>query len=130
MIVFSVLTHLYVKNHIIVEDSGLKKSVKANLISFVGLSIFSFIFNVVTPAFSLVCTVFSGDIMIRFSALTVFFRVLLTIPTAATPIATMTTLTPVRSAVKELCEILFPSGEESGQGGGLEAGRATGLEVG
>lgn len=104
IILFGILTFIYIKKNTLEENEEIKKAVAKNLIF---AAIFSLVYNVTPAFFPLIRDALVGKSVIIIIIINYIIRVFLNLPTIFTPIAAMIILKPIRLALKQVVKCAF-----------------------
>lgn len=101
IIVFTILTYCYVNKNSL-DGDAVKKGIAKNLLYFFFATILSFIFTFVPPILSIIRARFADNGLLVLILSNYIVRVILSLPSMATPIVTIVTLKPLRFALKQM----------------------------
>lgn len=102
IVVFSALTYRYMKLNTLEDNIEVKRAVANNLIFLLIAAFFSFFSDVAPISYPIIRSMLGDSILLEVILLYYVDRVLLKILSIITPIATIATLKPVRTAMKQL----------------------------
>ena len=100
-IIFSFLTFCYVKKTVLRENVDIKKAVARNLYYFTIASFFALVYSIAPAASSPIKLALSDKGVIPTTIVNYIFQVLISLPSAASPVVAIAILKPLRLALKQ-----------------------------